>query len=264
MLVATDVAARGIDVNDLSHVIHFNLPDEQAYYTHRSGRTARAGKKGTSIAFINGREQRILRTLERSLGISFTEAEVPSASEVTDSRIMAWCQEVVDVETDYKLDEDLFEKTMLMFDGISKEELIAKFLIQEVDKLNLAAKRQLNYNPGESPRGGGGDGGGRRDRKRGGGRGDRGGDRRGGGRFSDRGRSSDRSRSTDRRSSERSSDRRPSDRRITEGGSPAEFRISKGSDRRSSADSPKKHRKGEKAWRNPGKSKSSKGKGKKK
>lgn len=274
MLVATDVAARGIDVNDLSHVIHFNLPDEQAYYTHRSGRTARAGKKGTSIAFINGREQRVLRTLERSLGISFTEAEVPSATEVTDFRIMAWCQKVVDVETDYKLDEDLFEKTMLMFDGISKEELIAKFLIQEVDKLNLAAKRQLTYNPGESPRGGGGGGGRSKDRKRGGGGRDRRGGG-GGGRFSDRrssSRSSDRggrsdrgsSRSSERSSDRRSSERRPSDRRITDGGSNAEFRISKGGGKSSSDDSSKKHRKGEKAWRNPGKSKDSKGKGKKK
>ena len=70
ILVATDVAARGIDVNDLSHVFHYTLPDEKAYYTHRSGRTARAGKAGTSIAFVNGREVYRIKHLEDVLAIA--------------------------------------------------------------------------------------------------------------------------------------------------------------------------------------------------
>jgi superfamily II DNA/RNA helicase len=72
-LIATDVAARGIDVNDLTHVIHYALPDELEYYTHRSGRTARAGKKGTSIALVSGKDLGRIDLLKRKLNISFTE-----------------------------------------------------------------------------------------------------------------------------------------------------------------------------------------------
>jgi ATP-dependent RNA helicase DeaD len=74
VLVATDVAARGIDVDSLSFVIHHQLPEQMEYYTHRSGRTARAGKKGLSLVFIDPRERTKIKKLENELGVSFTEA----------------------------------------------------------------------------------------------------------------------------------------------------------------------------------------------
>lgn len=71
MLVATDISARGIDVDDLAYVVHYQLPDQLEYYTHRSGRTARAGKRGISLAFVNAKEVRRIRMIETQLGISF-------------------------------------------------------------------------------------------------------------------------------------------------------------------------------------------------
>ena len=77
VLIATDVAARGIDVNDLTHVFHHSLPDDNAYYTHRSGRTARAGKKGISMIFINGRDEYKIKRIEKQLSISIKRIDIP-------------------------------------------------------------------------------------------------------------------------------------------------------------------------------------------
>lgn len=78
LLVATDVAARGLDVDDLSHVIHYDLPDEPEVYTHRSGRTGRAGKSGVSLAIINMREKHKLREIERNLKGTIAQVDVPT------------------------------------------------------------------------------------------------------------------------------------------------------------------------------------------
>src|SRR5207237_5387308 len=78
LLIATDVAARGIDVNDVTHVINYSLPDEIENYTHRSGRTARAGKSGVSIAIINSKELGKIRQIERVIGKKFVKAEIPT------------------------------------------------------------------------------------------------------------------------------------------------------------------------------------------
>ena len=75
LLVATDIAARGIDVQDLTFVIHYQMPDQEEYYTHRSGRTARAGKEGLSLALVTSKELRTLRNYEKSLGIGFSEVK---------------------------------------------------------------------------------------------------------------------------------------------------------------------------------------------
>jgi ATP-dependent RNA helicase DeaD len=95
VLIATDVAARGIDINDLSHVFHYTLPDEKAYYTHRSGRTARAGKAGTSIAFVNGREVYRIKHLESDLNIRFEKTRIPSVADIHASRAEARCLAVL-------------------------------------------------------------------------------------------------------------------------------------------------------------------------
>jgi ATP-dependent RNA helicase DeaD len=73
MLVATDIAARGIDVADLSFVVHYQMPDKEEYYTHRSGRTARAGKSGISLCLVNSKELKSLRYFEKALGLSFRQ-----------------------------------------------------------------------------------------------------------------------------------------------------------------------------------------------
>ncbi|MEQ9008488.1 MAG: DEAD/DEAH box helicase, partial [Ekhidna sp.] len=93
LLIATDVAARGIDVNDLTYVIHHTLPDQLESYTHRSGRTGRAGNKGISLAFINPRESRKISEIERKINVKFDQLEVPSIDEMQSSRIKNWADQ---------------------------------------------------------------------------------------------------------------------------------------------------------------------------
>jgi ATP-dependent RNA helicase DeaD len=144
ILIATDVAARGIDVDDLTHVFHFTLPDDISYYTHRSGRTARAGKKGISVAFINGREKNRINRLSSALGISFEKIQIPNALDITDVRIEDWCQKILNTSTKGKLDPQIQAKVDIIFGNLSKEELIAKFLMHEIDKINTGTDKDLN------------------------------------------------------------------------------------------------------------------------
>ena len=88
LLVATDVAARGLDVNDLTHVINYGLPDDIESYTHRSGRTGRAGKTGISIAIINLREKRKMREIERIINKKFIMGEMPSGKQICEQQLI--------------------------------------------------------------------------------------------------------------------------------------------------------------------------------
>ena len=137
LVIATDVAARGIDVDDLTHIFHFTMPDDHSYYTHRSGRTARAGKTGISIAFVNIRERSKIELFEKKLGISFKKIPIPSSEEIADVRIEKWCQQIIDKETKEKISPKLLEKANMIFEKLSKEELTAKLLVNELEKLNL-------------------------------------------------------------------------------------------------------------------------------
>ncbi len=206
MLIATDVAARGIDVNDLTHVFHFALPDDDAYYTHRSGRTARAGKKGISMAFINSRETGRINRLGRSLNIEFTKVEIPSSESIADIRIEQWAGQILETKTKGVLDPQLLGKVNEMFDSLNKEELIAKILMRHLEVLNIGSAKDLNESEDRS--GGYDRGRGRKRDSRGrGGHGGRGGNRKSSGRGGDR-RSS--GRNNDRRSSSRNSDEKKS------------------------------------------------------
>lgn len=244
VLIATDVAARGIDVDDLTHVFHFNLPDEDAYYTHRSGRTARAGKKGISMAFIGAKETHRLARLEKTLGISFKLVLIPSSSDIADIRMKNWSFNLLEKKTKGKVDKRLLEKVQMVFGNLSKEEIIAKIVAVELEKLQLGDDRDLNQDP-QKPRSDGGGRGGRRDGRRRAERGrdrskrDR--DRRGGDR---RRRSDDGDRRSSRRSEDRDSDRRSS--RRSEGGKKSSRRSDNGEgyDKRKSKSGKKKHRKG--------------------
>ena len=179
VLIATDVAARGIDVSDLTHVFHFTLPDETAYYTHRSGRTARAGKKGLSIAFINGREIYRINRLKKELDIEFEKIEIPNVDDIAKVRIENWCTDVVEMDVN-KIDKSLLKMANDQLGELSKEELIERMLFVELESLHLDSSGDLNQDV-EKDRGGGRG----RDRDRGG-RG-RGRDRGGRGRSRDRG-----------------------------------------------------------------------------
>lgn len=144
VLVATDVAARGIDVNDLTHVFHHSLPSEQAYYTHRSGRTARAGKKGISLAFISNREKGYINRMAREMDISFEAVEVPGAEEIVQARLMKWAQDVLDQKALDKVSFDLMMQMNLLFEETPKDELIARLVARELSRLNVNSGRDIN------------------------------------------------------------------------------------------------------------------------
>ena len=144
VLVATDVAARGIDVNDLTHVFHHSLPSEQAYYTHRSGRTARAGKKGISLAFISNREKGYINRMAREMDISFEAIDVPGSEEIVQARLMKWAQDVLDQKAFHKVPFDLMMQMNLLFEETPKDELIARLVARELSRLNVNSGRDIN------------------------------------------------------------------------------------------------------------------------
>ena len=120
LLIATDVAARGIDVNDLTHVMHHTLPDQLESYTHRSGRTGRAGKKGTSIAFITPREERRITEIEKRINISFEKIEVPALEELKSTRINNWASLIINTTVDAQA-ESILSKLNGQFEHLDKE-----------------------------------------------------------------------------------------------------------------------------------------------
>jgi ATP-dependent RNA helicase DeaD len=133
ILVATDVAARGIDVDDLTHVIHYALPDDHAFYTHRSGRTARAGKQGVSIAILHPGQERKLKALRSELGIEIQKMEVPSIESIRESKLMIWTQKIIETEVT-KLPPELLKACDQAFAELSKEDLLQKLLTLEIAK----------------------------------------------------------------------------------------------------------------------------------
>jgi len=146
LLVATDVAARGIDVSELSHVLHHKLPDQLEAYTHRSGRTGRAGKKGVSIAFINGREGRRIAELERHLKVKFEPIEVPSATEMKDVRLLRWAQQILSMPVDKKA-ESALEQLKSHFESLTKEDLLKRLVSKELKQITAAEGGDLNVRP---------------------------------------------------------------------------------------------------------------------
>lgn len=134
MLVATDVAARGIDVNDVTHVINYNLPDEIENYTHRSGRTARAGKKGVSIVIINMKEVHKIRQIEKIIKQPFTKAHIPTPFEVCEKQLFHLVHTVHNVEVNEKAIDAYLPKVYDEFADLSKEEVIKRFVSVEFNR----------------------------------------------------------------------------------------------------------------------------------
>ncbi len=138
LLVATDVAARGLDVNNLTHVINYNLPDQTEYYTHRSGRTGRAGNKGISIAIIYSREKNKIRDIERVSKIRFEQKKVPNGEEICSAQLLALTDKVVNTEINNKQIEPFLEEIYHKFEHLSREEIIKHFVATEFNRF-------LNY-----------------------------------------------------------------------------------------------------------------------
>ena len=134
LLVATDVAARGLDVDDLTHVINFGLPDDIENYTHRSGRTGRAGKKGTSISIVHSREKFKIRNIEKEIGKEFVKAEIPSAEEICKKQLYKVMDQIVKTDVDDEEIAPFMKDINRYFEYIDKEELIKKIVSLEFGK----------------------------------------------------------------------------------------------------------------------------------
>jgi ATP-dependent RNA helicase DeaD len=131
LLVATDVAARGIDVSNITHVIHMNLPDEIEFYTHRSGRTARAGKKGISIALITRKEVVKIRQIEKAIQSKFEAKQVPTGEEVCEKRVVNIVHRLREVNLNEKEISGFLPAVYAELQDLSKEEIIKRFTALE-------------------------------------------------------------------------------------------------------------------------------------
>ena len=134
LLVATDVAARGLDVDDLTHVINFGLPDDIENYTHRSGRTGRAGKKGTSISIVHLKEKHKIRNIEKEIGKKFVEQDIPSSEEICKKQLYKGMDQIVKTDIDDEEIAPFMQDINRYFEYIDKEEIIKKIVSMEFGK----------------------------------------------------------------------------------------------------------------------------------
>lgn len=128
LLVATDVAARGLDVDDLTHVINYGLPDDVENYTHRSGRTGRAGKKGTSISIIHSREKFKVRNIEKIIGKEFVDGTLPMPEEICKKQLFKTMDDIMKADVDEDLIAPYMPEINRQFDYVDKEDIIKKMV----------------------------------------------------------------------------------------------------------------------------------------
>ena len=134
LLVATDVAARGLDVDDLTHVINYGLPDDIENYTHRSGRTGRAGKKGTSLSIVHIREKHKIRNIEKEIGKKFEEGTIPSAEEICKKQLYKVMDQIVKADVDEEQIAPFMQDISRYFEYVDKDDLIKKIVSLEFGK----------------------------------------------------------------------------------------------------------------------------------
>ena len=134
LLVATDVAARGLDVDNLSHIINFNLPDDFEIYVHRSGRTGRAGKKGISIAILHTREMRKIREIEKRTKISFSRKDVPTGMDICKTRLLSLIDKVENVDVDEQQIAQFMPDIYKKLEWLERDELIKHFVSTEFNR----------------------------------------------------------------------------------------------------------------------------------
>jgi ATP-dependent RNA helicase DeaD len=151
ILVATDVAARGLDIDNITHVINYNLPDDIENYTHRSGRTARAGKKGESLVLVNVKELVKIKAIERQMRTTFAVGSIPNAEEICEIQLMKLINKTIETEVKEDDIEKFMPQILSSFESLSKEEVIKKFVSAEFNRfidyyeragdLNAAARK---------------------------------------------------------------------------------------------------------------------------
>jgi ATP-dependent RNA helicase DeaD len=133
-LLATDVAARGLDVDDLTHIINYSLPDDNEVYTHRSGRTGRAGKTGISISLINIRDRHNLKQIERLIRKPFKPIAIPTGSEICGKQLFHWIKKLETVETEHQEIEKFLPEITQKLSGLDREELLRRVVSLQFDK----------------------------------------------------------------------------------------------------------------------------------
>jgi ATP-dependent RNA helicase DeaD len=155
LLVATDVAARGLDVNDLTHIINYDLPDDNEVYIHRTGRTARAGKSGIAISIIHTRETGKIRAIEHMLGKRFDQKKVPTGVEICEKQLFNLVDRVEKVTVDEAQIEQFLPVIYKKLDWLSREDLIKHFVSEEFNRILTYYKNtpDLNVAHAEEERG---------------------------------------------------------------------------------------------------------------
>ncbi|MBW2368353.1 MAG: DEAD/DEAH box helicase [Deltaproteobacteria bacterium] len=134
LLVATDVAARGLDVNDLTHVINYNLPDEIGSYTHRSGRTGRAGRTGTSVAIVHMKERFRIRAIEKNIKKKFKQCRIPSGMEICKKQLLRLVDDITQVDVDHDQIDPLYAEISGKLESLDREALIKRFVSLEFNR----------------------------------------------------------------------------------------------------------------------------------
>jgi ATP-dependent RNA helicase DeaD len=154
LLVATDVAARGLDVSDLTHVINYNLPDDVEIYTHRSGRTGRANKKGVAVSIIHSKERFKIKDIERMLRKSFVQEQIPNGLEVCKKQLFFMIDRMENVEVSEEQIEPYMAQIMKQLEYLSKEEVLKRFVSLEFNRFLSYYKDAEDLNlPDRSERG---------------------------------------------------------------------------------------------------------------
>ena len=150
ILVATDVAARGLDVNDLTHIINYKLPDQSENYTHRSGRTGRAGKEGISIALITPKEKGKLRPIERKINKKFELKLVPAGKEICQKQLYSLIDKVHDIDVNEKEIKEFLPDVYEKLEGLDREELIKRFVSIEFNQFLSYYENSKDLNGNDS------------------------------------------------------------------------------------------------------------------
>jgi ATP-dependent RNA helicase DeaD len=149
ILVATDVAARGLDINNITHVINYNLPDDIENYTHRSGRTARAGKKGQSLVLVSPRENGKIKAIERQMRTTFTQGQIPDPKEICEIQLKKLIDSTIATEVKEGDIAPLMEQILESFKDLSKEEVIKRFVSVEFNRFIDYYERAGDLNASE-------------------------------------------------------------------------------------------------------------------
>jgi ATP-dependent RNA helicase DeaD len=150
IVIATDVAARGIDVNDLTHVIHYNLPEKFENYTHRSGRTARAGKSGVSISLLSGGDVRRLKQIERVINTPIEQMQVPDGNAICAKQIEQCIQRITQASIDKAIEPYVSQILEKISSSISKEHLVSLILGKELNKIMRMYKDAPDINDNDA------------------------------------------------------------------------------------------------------------------